>query len=57
MKNESLIKTLMPKVIEIVQEVGDFIITERRNFDMSRGEVATQFSLLRRQNCRKDTNR
>jgi len=46
MRNESLVEILMPKVIELVGEVGDFIINERRNFDMNRVEEKSPRNLV-----------
>ncbi|MDI3479782.1 MAG: monophosphatase [Rikenellaceae bacterium] len=46
MKNESLVEILMPKVIELVEEVGDFIVNERRNFDLNRVEEKSPRNLV-----------
>lgn len=45
-ENESLVEILMPKVIELVEEVGDFIVKERRNFDMNRVEEKSPRNLV-----------
>lgn len=42
MKNKSLVEYLLPHVLGLVEEVGEFIISERRNFDHNKVEEKLQ---------------
>ena len=46
MKNKSLVEYLLPHVLGLVEEVGEFIISERRNFDHNKVEEKTPGNLV-----------
>lgn len=41
-ENKSLVEYLLPHVLGLVEEVGEFIISERRNFDHNKVEEKLQ---------------